>query len=840
MSSAEDGHDEDASEAQPHAGTEPLACVSCRARKLKCDRTKPACARCTKVNSECVYPESRRKPTFKRRNVRELEARLAQVETLLKGVNETANETPVEHRPPRVSVEPEDEAFAFPSHGTARTASEDLSPHDQIPYTQPGLGQPISSTGIDTEDWQLMGLGLSEALPPWEVIEALTDNYFNVNYHFVPIVHPGRYRQAMYGGPYMQPPMCLQYILWATSAHNHDKYNAYSDVFYKRARLYFEKDEMKGDGEHFVTIPHAQALVLIASYEAKRMLFTRAAMNTAKCVRLINMMGLEKMDGDQRMKMAPSIQPARSWIEKEERRRTFWGAFAIDAHASVSTGWPSLISSSDVSTRLPSSEDAFVSGREENAPFLEEVSDGAEYSSFASTIVSCNVFKSILKHVHRPRPNDRPEDVFQGAFWERHREFDNMLLSLLMFLPASLKLHSGQKDAAAIYLNLNLHASVICLHHAAIEQAEKHDLTASIKQSSLARLRSSATEIANIAKAAAHMTQSFKSPLCSLSLYTATTVYVFLAKQDPVSGLGPIDRSNLELILRLMEAIGRFHQITHAFLQQAWNDLERNGLSHVVRATGYQKHSRAFTNDDLSSIPLITRTGNIHQQDRSALLPGRLPLGKPVGYKVAARKMVSHQELRQASGTFEKMATLLEGECFQTVLGAVTRNIDTMDGPPPPGITHKRKRMSPSPGPDWNPDLTAHIPMIPPQPGSFIPGTIPQDPAFTLPDRTTGPSSSSSSPAYRSSNTTATTDTQRSSGSSHTSPGMLGGLGNTAEENRIDLRQFQGREPSAAQLWDPFFFGEVTDEMVNEALGQASGEPWSFLTADMQWPGPGG
>lgn len=57
-------------------GTEPLACVLCRARKLKCDRTKPACSRCIKVNNECVYPESRRKPAARRKNVKELEARL--------------------------------------------------------------------------------------------------------------------------------------------------------------------------------------------------------------------------------------------------------------------------------------------------------------------------------------------------------------------------------------------------------------------------------------------------------------------------------------------------------------------------------------------------------------------------------------------------------------------------------------------------------------------------------------------------------------------------------------------------------------------------------------------
>ncbi len=70
--------DEGPSSSSKAAGTGPeiLACVSCRSRKLKCDRTKPACHRCTKVNGRCVYPESRRKPAFKRRNVGELDARL--------------------------------------------------------------------------------------------------------------------------------------------------------------------------------------------------------------------------------------------------------------------------------------------------------------------------------------------------------------------------------------------------------------------------------------------------------------------------------------------------------------------------------------------------------------------------------------------------------------------------------------------------------------------------------------------------------------------------------------------------------------------------------------------
>ncbi|KAG8425724.1 hypothetical protein J3459_009742 [Metarhizium acridum] len=74
------------------SATEPLACVMCRSRKLKCDRIKPSCTRCRKVGGECVYPESRRKPTYKRRNVKEIEARLAQVESYLKEVNKGVDE----------------------------------------------------------------------------------------------------------------------------------------------------------------------------------------------------------------------------------------------------------------------------------------------------------------------------------------------------------------------------------------------------------------------------------------------------------------------------------------------------------------------------------------------------------------------------------------------------------------------------------------------------------------------------------------------------------------------------------------------------------------------------
>lgn len=142
--------------------------------------------------------------------------------------------------------------------------------------------------------------------------------------------------------------MCLQYAIWAMAALGHEKYDQYQDVFYRRARQYADADEMKGHGEHFITLSHAQAWALIASFEAKNMLFTRAAMSSARCVRLVHMMGLDRLDGDPD-DIPPTLGPALTWAEVEERRRVFWGAFTIDSHASISTGWPSLISSDDVS-----------------------------------------------------------------------------------------------------------------------------------------------------------------------------------------------------------------------------------------------------------------------------------------------------------------------------------------------------------------------------------------------------------------------------------------------------------------------------------------------------------
>jgi len=97
---------------------------------------------------------------------------------------------------------------------------------------------------------------------------------------------------------------------------------------------------------------------------------------------------------------------------------------------------------------------------------------------------------------------------------------------------------------------------------------------------------------------------------------------------------------------------------------------------------------------------------------------------------------------------------------------------------------------------------------------------------FVLPDRT---SSSASSPANREHGTDGV------SGSSHTSPGT-GGLGNTPEENRFDLRPFQDR--ISTPLWqtteEAFFATQIPESLLNLAPGDDDGA-WALLNETMKW-----
>ena len=497
-----------------------IACVLCRKRKLKCDGNKPSCGTCTRLQHDCSYDEVRRKSGPKRGYVKALEARLAQVETLLNknddGPNNGAqkgNSPPLAHAQTQAQSQSRSQAQVPVSDGMQDFGNmmSQFQPATEFGNSDmmgaPGaLRSDLNGTG-DEFPWEMIGLGLDEPLPTQEVVDELNNAFFDKIYPSLPMMHRPRYHAAMNLAPHMRPPVCLRYAMWANAASVTDKYENLQEHFYQRARKYIQQDEMKGHGESMITIAHCQTWVLLSTYEFKLMYFPRAWMSAGRACRMSQMMGLHRLDGNG-LDVKQCLPPPKDWAEREERRRTFWSCFCVDRYSSIGTGWPMTLEEKDILTVLPAPDDAY----ELNRPPLSTMTLGEALQPsgppnlmpFPGVILMACLFGRNLTHLHRPSPDDADDDI-NGDFWKRHREMDNILLNTALALPEHMRLPSGLNDPNVVFMNMNVHTSTICLHQAAIFKADKNRLPSRISAESKVRCITAAAEIASIMRQISHL-----------------------------------------------------------------------------------------------------------------------------------------------------------------------------------------------------------------------------------------------------------------------------------------------------------------------------------------------
>lgn len=220
-----------------------------------------------------------------------------------------------------------------------------------------------------------------------------------------------------------------------------------------------------------------------------------------------------------------------------------------------------------------------------------------------------------------------------------------------------------------------------------------------------------------------------------------------------------------------MEAIGRKHPITNAFLQQAFLDIERNDLARMLRFSTVDRFRRFFDGSVGSVIPLITRSSVSRHTKVTPVLPGRLPLNNPQGNigpgGCCPMDSGNGQRSAEPGENYHGSHDFVNANRFQPVLGAVTRNVSA-GASRAADFTESRKRRRP--------------------PDSFAASA-----SFILPDRTTS-STSTSSPAQGQGHASSP-DVSRSS---HASDTTTSGPDNFQEEKRLDLRSFQEQ---AYRLW---------------------------------------
>ncbi|KAI1175409.1 fungal-specific transcription factor [Nemania sp. FL0916] len=570
-----------------------LACMICRKRKLRCDGIKPSCSTCTRLGHSCAYDEVRKKSGPKRGYVKALEERLKQVEELLKTQEpggSTSPEAPttsnaaldqsrsqqaaaaaafdVAEPPMPIGGDRDLDRWRFNGESPQGNGLDEFNFTNNIPLNMNGISSVILG--------DMIPLGFNEPPPNPDIIDELHQIFFEKIHPSLPMIHKFRYLAAMNLPLNQRPPVALRYAIWTLACSIADKFKGLKELYYQRARSYVEADAMKGYGEHSITIAHCQAHVLLASYEFKMMYFPRAWMNTGAAVRLSQMIGLHRIDGNG-LDVKQCLPPARDWTEKEERRRTFWMAFCEDRYASIGTGWPMTIDERDIMTHLPASEEAFNLSRPEQTQTLADAVSPAgatKLSAFGGVVLMATLFGRNLTHLHRPDVDDRDHDM-NGEFWKRHRLLDNILLNTSLCLPNQLKLPAGLNNPNIVFTNMNIHTSTICLHQAAIFKADKNILPPSVSAESKVRCITAANEIASIMRMTSHMDLSAMNPFISFCLYVAARVFVQYLKSRPDDCQ---TADSLRFLLAAMNALKKKNPLTESFLVQLDVDLEALGL----------------------------------------------------------------------------------------------------------------------------------------------------------------------------------------------------------------------------------------------------------------------
>lgn len=450
----------------------------------------------------------------------------------------------------------------------------------------------------------------------------------------------------------------------------------------------------------------------------------------------------------------------------------------------------------------------------------------------------CYIFNAILKHVHRSKPDDGRDDYDFGRYWNKHRELDNLLSSAFMFLPERFRLPNSLRDPVAVHTNLNLHASIICLHNSAYEMAKEHDLPDHVKLTSKTRVLTAAQEIVTVVKMTSHSNVGYKSPLVALALYVASSVYTTMAQDD---GMQPDHTANLEFLLVAMNAIGKQHVITKSFLTQAIVDLQRAGILGLVRIPRIEmpETSKIVTACG-NNIPLFARSRLSRIADIQPPLPGKLPLSNP------ANVQYMEKQIRQV---------------LQWDLEVPPGRRDVQEV----GNANKRKRIAISPDPtsapqDFTPSLwfqptqaTEVTPSDTTTRGSSLSSASAEDksPAagagsaaaaqFRLPHR--GGSSTGSSPsASAAANSASTPTTQPSSGVSPgtTSTGQSQRVSAAAAQEIAAFDQQQQQEQQQADMnffqslsaWDAAGDSSILFSQVAAAMQQGGGAFGAALDDD--------
>ncbi|KAF9886044.1 hypothetical protein FE257_012100 [Aspergillus nanangensis] len=577
-----------------------VSCELCKQRKVKCDRIQPSCGWCTRNGQLCEYKE-RKKPGLRAGYGKELEQRLDRLEEIIQSQARLI-ETHILQSQPRLNPElpqPARYAYSSPSEPSAAhgpsprnafyfqepPAVPALPRHSDASITSPSdisakntMHNPLHSGISPAAPLSHMTSAVSQSdytgnesslkvpvdlfsnqeqsfadpeldLPPYDLLYALVDLYFeNIN-TWCPILHRRTTLDTFFGpSPLEEADRMVLYAIVATTLRfsndprlNGQNRKRYHDSSKQKVLLY---------GLENSSVKALQALVILALDLVGSSNGPPGWKLLALITRSVVQLGLAVESKSSLVTpIYPSIYTLRavtlpdpdSWIEEEGRRRLFWMVFLLDRYSTLATAFDFALDDKDIDRRLPCKDEFFTKNQPVETRWFHHSSDRADYLNRAENVGSFGLYVEILGILSRIHQFlKRPVDI--GVLsdveeWQSmYRKLDGEVTSWEFGLPSdyayenSARLFNGSKHSKS------LHCDWVMLH--------------STYQTAVIRLHSSA---AYPTTRSPIFTPSYSaSQRCLLAVDNILTVTRFVVENNMLDKLGPPFAFTLWVSARLL------------------------------------------------------------------------------------------------------------------------------------------------------------------------------------------------------------------------------------------------------------------------------------------------
>lgn len=254
---------------------------------------------------------------------------------------------------------------------------------------------------------------------------------------------------------------------------------------YSNARKYIELCERDDDETNFMSLNAFQTLLFIIRYELTKKDFVRAWMTLGRAVTLAQILNLHHIDGvDATRRQRTGSQnndietgyvlDVRDPASMEEIRRSFWSLYIFESYGSVRTDRPCTLDEDTLYIYLPSPGELKESFLPSPMPFISEstkLTSVGYLTSYAAVTIMVKLARLCFEHV-----SILSRSASDSGFWDRHYRLVKTVNDYTAIFQRYLTAKAVREDPLAFSLHLNLCATHISLHEAAIHKVEEQDL----------------------------------------------------------------------------------------------------------------------------------------------------------------------------------------------------------------------------------------------------------------------------------------------------------------------------------------------------------------------------